>query len=343
MSLVETRLKVEGHTGERLDTLAEEIVEAASQRLVFLVEVQSEQIGFEIRSLQEFMAAESLMDGADQDIVERLDEIAPIPFWRNVVLFAAGKCFALRQELRDAVHSICSGLNMIDRDELTGTYLAGSDLSIALLEEGSARRQPRFEDMLARTAIRALDTAKPSLQRRLADVYEPQLENIYQDAIKLRLTSDDRIRSLGAWNCLVRLVAAEIPWAAQLATQHWPPNHRDQVHILQELSEPTKNSWATGKLLQLIPSTSVGTFSDVLRLETRHRWLTGYNVEPEVEAAVSVIQSKIFQVGLQVNVLSSGLSYGSIVRLVGSENTDLQQLRSIQGLGFQLARVQVPG
>ena len=331
VSLVETRLKVEGHTGERLDTLAQEIVEAASQRLVFLVEVESEQFGFEIRSLQEFMAAENLMDRADQNIGERLDEIAPIPFWRNVFLFAAGKCFALRQELRDAVHSICSGLNMIDGDEIAGTYLAGSDLSIALLEEGSSRRQPRFEDMLARTAIRALDTANPSLQIRLADVYEPQLENVYQDAIKLRLTSGDRIRSLGAWNCLLRLVAADIPWAAQLATQHWPPNHQDQVHILQAISEPTKNSWATEKLLQLIPTTSIGTFLDVLQSETRRRWLEGHKLEPTLEAAVSVIQSEMSHIGPQVNVLSTGLSYGPIVRLIGSENTNLQRLRSIQG------------
>ena len=264
VSLVENRLMVEGHTGERLDRLAQEIVEAASQRLVFLVEVESEQIGFEIRSLQEFMAAECLMDGADQIIRSRLDEIAPIPFWRNVFLFAAGKCFALRQDLRDAVHSVCSGLNMIESDEIAGTYLAGSDLSIALLEEGSARRQPKFEDMLARTAIRAIDTADPSQQTRLADIYEPQLKNIYHDAIKLRLTSGDRIRSLGAWNCLLRLVAADIPWATQLATQHWPPNHGDQVYILQTIFEPTKNSWATVKLLQLIPVTSVSTFSDVL-------------------------------------------------------------------------------
>ena len=121
VSLVEARLRTEGHTGEGLNILAEQIVEAASQRLVFLVEVESEQIGFEIRSLQEFMAAESLMDGAGQYIRERLGEIAPIPFWRNVFLFAAGKCFAERQELREMVHAICATLNELDGDELAGT------------------------------------------------------------------------------------------------------------------------------------------------------------------------------------------------------------------------------
>ena len=118
VSLVEARLTAEGHAGERLQTLAQQIVETAAQRLVFLVEVEAEQIGFEIRSLQEFMAAESLMDGTDLQIKQRLDEIAAIPFWRNVFLFAAGKCFVERQELREAVHAICASLNEIDGDPL---------------------------------------------------------------------------------------------------------------------------------------------------------------------------------------------------------------------------------
>ncbi len=188
VALVEARLATEGHSGDRLHALARQIVEAESHRLVFLVEVEAEQVGFEIRSLQEFMAAECLMDGTDQSIRDRLDEIAPIPFWRNVFLFAAGKCFAQRQELREPVRDICAELNEIDGDKIAGTYLVGSDLAIALIEEGSSRNQPRFENLLARIAIGVLDTANTHLQIKLADVYEPQLETIYRAAISLRLT-----------------------------------------------------------------------------------------------------------------------------------------------------------
>ena len=185
IALVEARLDTEGHSGDGLHALAQQIVEAASHRLVFLVEVEAEQVGFEIRSLQEFMAADCLMDGTDQSIKDRLDEIAPIPFWRNVFLFAAGKCFAQRQELREPLRNICADLNEIDGDSIAGTYLVGSDLAIALIGEGSSRNQPKSENLLARIAVRALDTANPDLQIQLADIYEPQLETIYQDAIKL--------------------------------------------------------------------------------------------------------------------------------------------------------------
>ena len=215
VSLVEARLKAEGHKGAHLHTLSQQIVEAASQRLVFLVELESEQIGFEIRSLQEFMAAESLMDGTETNIKERLEEIAPIPFWRNVFLFAAGKCFAVRQELRDDVHTICAGLNEAHSDGITSTYLAGSELAIALLEEASLRRQPKFASLFTRLAMRAVDTANPSLQLRLAEVYEPQQEVIYQEELKLRLNGGDSIKSIGAWNCLISLISRGVPWAVR--------------------------------------------------------------------------------------------------------------------------------
>ena len=330
VALVEARLETEEHPGDRLHTLAQQIVEAASHRLVFLVEVEEEQVGFEIRSLQEFMAAECLMDGTEQSIKDRLDEIAPIPFWRNVFLFAAGKCFAQRQELREPVRDICAELNEVDGDKIAGTYLVGSDLAIALMEEGSSRNQPRFENLLARVAIRALDTANPDLHIQLADVYGPQLEGIYQEAIKLRLTSTSKVQVFGAWNCLLRLVAAEVPWAVQLATEVWPTSDEDQVGILLSVHEPTKNPWATHKLLQLIPTTPTTTFADVLQPESRRRWLEGHDAGPQVDTAVSVIQSGFSHLGL-VNVLETGVSYGSIGSLTANENVNLPRLRHIQG------------
>ena len=329
VALVESRLATEGHSGDRLRLLAQQIVEAASHRLVFLVEVEAEQVGFEIRSLQEFMAAECLMDGTDQNIRARLDEIAPIPFWRNVFLFAAGKCFARRQELREPVRDICAELNDIGGDTVASTYLVGSDLAIALIEEGSPRNQPRFENLLARIAIRTLDTANPDPQIQLADVYEPQLETIYQDAIKLRLTSSNKVQVFGAWNCLLRLVAADIPWAVQLATDEWPANQDDQVGILLSVNEPTKNPWAIEKLLQLIPTTSTTTFVGILQHESRGRWLESRDVDPELDTAVSIIQSRYPRSDL-VNVLDTGVSYGTIGALNAKENVMLRQLRHIQ-------------
>ena len=337
VSLVQARLAAEEHTGEKLHTLTQDIVDAASQRLVFLVEVESEQIGFEIRSLQEFMAAESLMDGTDQRIRERLNEIAPIPFWRNVFLFATGKCFAERQELREAVHATCASLNEIDEideiddDELAGTYLAGSDLAIALLEEGSSRRQPKFEKLLSRIAIRALDIAKPSLQIELADIYTSQLQDIFEADIKLRLAGGCKISSLSAWNCLLRLVARDIPWAVQLAEDNWPIDQQDQIDILHAIGEPIKNPWAVAKLLQLIPSTSVSTLSRVFESVSLRDLSDHHVLEAQQEAAVSVLKlNRGHHLESAVNVLNSGLFYGPLVRLSESEYASVHRLCHIE-------------
>ena len=330
VSLVRARLTSEGHTGERLYTLAQDIVNAASQRLVFLVEVESEQIGFEIRSLQEFMAAESLMDGTDQIIRERLDGIAPIPFWRNVFLFAAGKCFAERQELRETVHATCASLNETDDDELAGTYLAGSDLAIALLEEGSARWQPRFENLLARIAIRVIDTVKSSQQIELADIYESRLKGIFQNEIELRLAGGCKISSLGAWNCLLRLVVRDISWAVSLAEQNWPKDQREQIDILHAIDEPTKNPWVVGKLLQLIPSTSVSTLASVIESAAWRDLLDDRVLEPEQEAAISVLRLTRGPLDSAINVLNTGLSYGPLVRLSGSDYPSAHRLHHFE-------------
>ena len=331
MSLVGARLSGEGHPDDDLNILAGHIVEAVSQRLVFLVEVESEQIGFEIRSLQEFMAAESLMDGADESIRRRLDEIAATPFWRNVFLFAAGKCFAERQELREVVHLLCAGLNETDSDGIAGTYLAGSDLAIALLEEGSPARQPKFENLLTRIAIRALDTANPSVQIRLANVYRPQSEDTFHDEIKLRLAGTDKIRSTGAWNCLLQLIANGVPWAKTLANENWPQDLHDQIVILQSVAEPTRNPWAVDKILCILPHTPVETFRDHFQLMRGRDFGENRNLTPTEEAAVSALRLDLRPVGPEIDVLGTGVFYGPLIRANGGNHNFLQRFREIDG------------
>ena len=326
MALVQARLTMEGHPDNNLYALAQQIVEAASHRLVFLVEVEQEQVGFEIRSLQEFMAAECLMDTSEHHIKERLNEIAPLPFWRNVFLFAAGKCFSERQELRETVRDICAELNEIDYDSIAGTYRAGSDLAIALLEEGSSRHQPRFEHLLARIATRALDTANPHLQIQLADVYEPQLETIYQDEINLRLTSTSAIQLFGAWNCLLKLVAADVDWAVQLATAHWPLQPDKQVSILRSVIEPTLNNWTFDKLLELVPVMPTRTFRNTFQTEFRRRGSESQVLKPELNAALLMLQQLRFRRIDTVELLNTGISYGPVRRLTTSDNVMLPGL-----------------
>jgi hypothetical protein len=121
-------------------TLAiEQLTKAALDRLVFLVSPHGDEIGFEIRSLQEFMAAEALIDGTDDQIRKRLEAIAPFPYWRNVFLFAAGKCASERPYLIPDIVNLCQILSDQSNPAASLTR-AGSRLALDLL--GACRRTP---------------------------------------------------------------------------------------------------------------------------------------------------------------------------------------------------------
>lgn len=328
-SLVQSRLEEEGHEGDTLKELASRIVMAASERLVFLVEVEVDQIGFEIRSLQEFMAAESLMEGPAEAIQERLIEIAPIPFWRNVYLFTAGKCFADRQDLRHTIISICAALNERDDDPITYVNRSGSDLAISLLEEGSSRRQPRYHASLTTIALRALDKARPSLHVRLADAYTGKLKRSYYDDLVVRLKGHNGASFLAAWNCLLRLASNRVAWAEQLAIVYWPENTLCQLQILRAATEPMAYSWTARRMLELIPKMPVDELLPILRPGSG-RWLKEFEVEENIDAVLSMLAAEWLHEGPQVDVLNTGLYFGPIVRLARNENINIRRLKNIE-------------
>jgi hypothetical protein len=256
--VVADRLDEEGHEGTERDLLQRQITNAATDRLVFLVGLQDDQIGFEIRSLQEFMAAEALMDEREEIVQRRLREIAPISNWRNVFLFAAGKCFAERQDLRDTIHTICAELNDSDTDEVSRTTLEGSRLALDLLDERITRTQPRFTRLLIRLALRLLNLTPIEDHTRLADLYEPGLEVIYREELNGHLALVDFYQQLGAWACLSRLIAADVNWARDLGDRHWPTSDDYKLDLLHVISGIEDESWRLSKLVEILPRLAPG-------------------------------------------------------------------------------------
>ncbi|MFI9320445.1 NACHT domain-containing protein [Kitasatospora aureofaciens] len=153
-SIIRRRLENEGHGGAQLEALANSISLAATDRLVFLVPSRAGEVGFEIRSLQEFWAADSLMSGTDDDLRSRLRTICASAHWRNVFLFAVGKIFAERRHLRDSVIAMVSELNsyIACEDAPTRRLLLGSRLSIYILTDGMVK-SPKHESVLVDLAL----------------------------------------------------------------------------------------------------------------------------------------------------------------------------------------------
>jgi hypothetical protein len=242
--IIGTRLSEEGHRDmEGADSLENAMLDAAAERLVFLVGLEADRIGFEIRSLQEFMAAEGLMDGTDEQIRERLAAIAIASSWRNVFLFAAGKCFAERQHLRETIYAICGALNTTENDYgIAAQELLGSSLALELLEDGPARRQPKFARMFMQQALARLRVALPASWRALAYGFEDRFQDLYEKAISEALDAHDVVANLGALTCLLALSERGVGWADTRIEEAWPTAERVAPEFLAELLQRARPS-----------------------------------------------------------------------------------------------------
>jgi hypothetical protein len=150
-ALAVSRLTDEGYDGPSADRLADRIVAAATARLVLLVGRTAHSIGYEIRSLQEFMAARSLTDTDDEAVVAHLRELATSAHWRNTWLFAAGRIFRHRQHLRNAAVNVLAD---IDSDGRFGSHLLpGTRLACDLLNDDIGADAPLFRRLLVRHAL----------------------------------------------------------------------------------------------------------------------------------------------------------------------------------------------
>ena len=119
--LVRRRLEQIGIKAAVMQELLVPISAGTLQRLVFLVRPRLGWVQFDITSFKEFMAAEAIMNGSDEDIRERMKIIAPSSYWRNVFQFAVGKCFIEREHLLDNLVSLCTSLN---EDKACGEIVA---------------------------------------------------------------------------------------------------------------------------------------------------------------------------------------------------------------------------
>jgi len=152
--LARDQLVESGYAPDDADRIAQELVDAATKRLVLLVP-RDDGIGFEIRSLQELMAARALTEGEDAAVLGRLRLIAHSPHWRNTWLLAAGHL--LRSERFE--RSIIQLLRRLDDEprRLGARYPTAPLLAADLLEDNLAVSRPNFERALMNRLFTVLD------------------------------------------------------------------------------------------------------------------------------------------------------------------------------------------
>lgn len=182
--------------------LLSKIVTAATRRMVLIAPRGDEGYGFDVRSLQELMAAMHITTGPLEVITHRLRIAAASPHWRNTWIFAAGHLFSVPQEhqhqaLVELVESIDDGAH----GRLGEIVPVGPKLALDLIDDGMARSLPKWRDRLIARSLRTLWEPEPSdlldqarVLLRFADAGESQRRTI-ADGLRDALAGPQAVRA----------------------------------------------------------------------------------------------------------------------------------------------------
>jgi hypothetical protein len=168
------RLKTAGYEEWRAKKTADDVLRLSTERLVMLVVVPRERYEFEVRSLQEYMAARSLTDGSDDEVIRRLKILLPSAHWRNIWLLAAGRVLKDRERIAGDLFQIVADYDHASVEN--GLTLLGGALASDLLQDDIALEFPVF--------LRQLQTAALAQMSRIENKVPENLTGIITAAMK---------------------------------------------------------------------------------------------------------------------------------------------------------------
>ena len=250
--LVELHLLGEGYDAKKINDLKLVITEIATERLVLLNSKVEGRIAFDVRSLQEFMAAARIMSGRESAIMERLRKIAARSHWRHVVRIAVSKIFgADPRHLRQDIISLCNTLDDPQAFELDATVCAGSRLALDLLADNIAVRQPALRKQLVKRALGLRKAIPEEFDDKMVRYLNDDTFALYLSEIVSGLDSDNPISERASTLKLAAaLSAADHKWvrkvisdaicadakqAVELFAASWP------IHGSKEISRILEN------------------------------------------------------------------------------------------------------
>lgn len=232
--------------------LLQRIVQAATHRLVLLVP-RSEGYGFDVRSLQEMMAARRLTTGDLDTVLARLRLLAPSPHWRNTWLFAAGRIFAEPQ-----THQHAKLVDMVEQvdDNAAGRFSTigpiGPYLAWDMLDDGMAAARPRWLRRLLDLGMAAIDYPAP----QLVGDFTPLLIRMSEFDDDLRVRARDALRAslIGDASSRANATALMQDVGVLTETMQTNPDVRLLAHVKPE----------QGRAVQPNPVDSWGYFDEVI-------------------------------------------------------------------------------
>lgn len=192
---------------EECEVVAEKIKVLATTRLVFLGDRAEGKIAFDVRSLQEFMAAARIMVSPEALIPNRLTEIALKSHWSNVFRIACSKIYSKAElvRLRDNVLRILDCFNSGDRGLDFRSTRAGAKLAVGLLLECSSGARQTDRANLAARAIKVLEVDSTTMSQTLAMALDGKVASRISVAIDENLKVEGSVQFLSTLRFLTFL------------------------------------------------------------------------------------------------------------------------------------------
>jgi hypothetical protein len=175
-----------GFEPEQAASTANRLVAAALTRLVLLVP-RDDGLGFEIRTLQELMAARAIVEGTDAQAVERLRLLADSPHWRNTWLLAAGKLLVNSDRFESVLVDLLRSLGQDIRPH--ARVSPAPEIAADMLIDGLAQRRPALERGLARTLLTARDEAAGGQVHGIANALNTLMDSGYRQIVLNHLSA----------------------------------------------------------------------------------------------------------------------------------------------------------
>lgn len=254
-ALVKGQLEDDGYEGHALQESVRSLIEVSTERMVLLVQNAEDRFTFEVRSLQEFMAAAYVMSGRELTVQKRLKAIANKTHWLHVFQIAASKCFAENDSIqyRDTIVTICRDINE-NGDEIDRLLKTGSSLALALLDDGIAYDQPKYRRMLLAAAFEILRAGPKILPDSLADHCDREpLRTIELLRNYLGNIATDTVDA--AWRLMFYCYIAEQEWVEEFIDEIWSDDPHHLAKILLTPAPLPANSTLLEKLRGTLSAT----------------------------------------------------------------------------------------
>ena len=195
--------------------LVDIVVNAATKRLVLIEPRDDKGYGFEVRSLQELMAARRLLDGTDEDRSRRLRLTAASPHWRNAWLFAAGQILAEpRLHEHAALVELIRSIDENAPQRLGAVAPIGHRLALDVIDDGMTARHPREHAALLDHALGVLHQPTGSdfidVVRALLRQADASIDNREAIANGMRAALGRGGVAADTTQCMKELISAEV-------------------------------------------------------------------------------------------------------------------------------------